>query len=48
MKREAIETTLWKNANKLRGSVEWGDYKNIILSLLFLKFTKKKCLMYFE
>ena len=39
MKKEAIESTLWKNATKLRGSVEWGEYKHIILSLLFLKFT---------
>lgn len=42
MKKENIETTLWTNANKLRGSVEWGEYKHIILSLIFLKFANEK------
>ena len=42
MKETKIETTLWKSANKLRGSVEWGEYKHIILSLIFLKFANEK------
>jgi type I restriction enzyme M protein len=41
-KTKSIESTLWSSANKLRGSVEWGEYKHIILSLLFLKFADVK------
>lgn len=42
MKKDNIESTLWATANKLRGSVEWGEYKHIILSLIFLKFANEK------
>jgi len=37
-----FEETLWDTANKLRGSVESSEYKHIVLSLIFLKFTSDK------
>jgi type I restriction enzyme M protein len=30
--------SLWKTANKLRGSVESAEYKHIVLGLIFLKY----------
>jgi type I restriction enzyme M protein len=37
-KQKSIEETLWGSANKLRGSVEPGEYKHVVLSLIFLKY----------
>lgn len=37
-KQKSIEETLWDSANKLRGSVEPGEYKHVVLSLIFLKY----------
>lgn len=37
-----IEVTLWDAANKLRGSVEPSEYKHVVLSLIFLKFSSDK------
>ena len=34
-----MEETLWKSADKLRGSVESSEYKHVVLSLSFLKFS---------
>lgn len=33
-----MEETLWDSANKLRGSVEPGEYKHVVLALIFLKY----------
>ncbi len=33
-----IEKELWSAADKLRGSIDASDYKNIVLGLLFLKY----------
>ena len=33
-----FEEKLWKMADKLRGSMDSGEYKNVILGLLFLKY----------
>ena len=39
---KSIEVSLWDAANKLRGSVEPGEYKHVVLSLIFLKFASDK------
>ena len=36
-KEISIEESLWKAADKLRGSVETSQYKHVVLSLIFLK-----------
>ena len=41
-KQKSIEETLWDSANKLRGTVESSEYKHVVLSLIFLKFTSDK------
>jgi type I restriction enzyme M protein len=33
-----LKATLWKAANKLRGSLSAGQYKDVILGLIFLKY----------
>lgn len=33
-----LEDTLWKAANKLRGSLPAGEYKDVVLGLVFLKY----------
>ena len=42
IKEKAIEVTLRKAANKLRGSVEPAEYKHVVLGLIFLKFANDK------
>ncbi len=37
-KQKSTEETLWASANKLRGTVEYSEYKHIVLGLIFLKF----------
>ena len=37
-KPKSIEEALWDSANRLRGSVEPGEYKHVVLSLIFLKY----------
>lgn len=41
-KEVSMEETLWKAADKLRGSVEPAEYKHVVLSLFFLKFASDK------
>ena len=41
-KEVSMEETLWKSADKLRGSVEPAEYKHVVLSLFFLKFASDK------
>ena len=41
-KETSMEETLWKSADKLRGSVEPSEYKHVVLSLFFLKFASDK------
>ncbi len=41
-KEVTMEEALWKSADKLRGSVEPGEYKHVVLSLFFLKFASDK------
>ena len=42
IKEKSIEETLWKSANKLRGSVEPSEYKHVVLSLIFLKYANDR------
>ncbi len=42
IKEVSMEETLWKSADKLRGSVEPSEYKHVVLSLFFLKFASDK------
>ena len=37
-----FEETLWKSADKLRGSMDAGDYKHVVLGLIFLKYISDK------
>lgn len=37
-----FEETLWKAADKLRGSMDSGDYKHVVLGLIFLKYISDK------
>ncbi|CEQ22091.1 type I restriction-modification system methyltransferase subunit [[Clostridium] sordellii] len=37
-----FEETLWKAADKLRGSMESSEYKHVVLGLLFLKYVSDK------
>ncbi|MFY2157738.1 type I restriction-modification system subunit M [Cytobacillus firmus] len=37
-----FEETLWKAADKLRGSMDSGEYKHVVLGLLFLKYISDK------
>ncbi len=41
-KEVSMEETLWKSANKLRGTVESSEYKHVVLGLIFLKFASDK------
>ena len=41
-KEKSMEEILWDSANKLRGTVESSEYKHVVLSLIFLKFTSDK------
>ncbi len=36
--RAGLEDTLWKAADKLRGSMDAADYKHFVLGLVFLKY----------
>jgi type I restriction enzyme M protein len=42
IKEKAINVTLSKAANKLRGSFELAKYKHFVLGLIFLKFANDK------
>lgn len=35
---KSIEASLWDTANKLRGNLEAGEYKHVVLGLIFLKY----------
>ena len=37
-KQQEIENTLWKAANKLRGSLDSSGYKDVVLVIVFLKY----------
>lgn len=37
-----FEETLWKAADKLRGSMSSYDYKDVVLGLMFLKYISDK------
>src|SRR5690606_9558138 len=41
-KTKSIEETLWQSCDKLRGSVDPGEYKHVVLGLIFLKFASDK------
>jgi type I restriction enzyme M protein len=34
-----LKDTLWKAADKLRGSMDAAEYKHFVLGLIFLKYT---------
>lgn len=38
----SMEESLWKSADKLRGSVEPSEYKHVVLSLIFLKYASDR------
>ena len=40
--QKSIEAVLWKACDKLRGSIDPGEYKYVILSLIFLKYANDK------
>ena len=42
VKVKSIEETLWNSCDKLRGSIEPGEYKDVVLGLIFLKFASDK------
>jgi hypothetical protein len=44
LKSIPIEVSLWDATNKLRGSVELAEYKQVVLRLIFLKFPSDKLL----
>ena len=37
-KQDSLEVTLWKAADKLRGSMDAAEYKHFVLGLIFLKY----------
>ena len=41
-KEKSMEEILWSAADKLRGTVEPGEYKHVVLSLIFLKYASDK------
>lgn len=41
-KEKNFEEALWESCNALRGSVDPAEYKHIVLSLIFLKFSNDK------
>ena len=41
-KMMSMEEALWKSADKLRGSVEPAEYKHVVLSLIFLKYSSDR------
>jgi type I restriction enzyme M protein len=38
IKEEPLEQKLWKSADKLRKNMDAGEYKHIVLGLIFLKY----------
>ena len=40
-KQKSTEAMLWDAAVKLRGSVEFSEYKHVVLGLIFLKFVRR-------
>ena len=41
-KELSIEEALWASADKMRGSVEYPVYKQVVLGLVFLKFVNER------
>lgn len=41
-KEMSIEEALWASADKMRGSVEYPVYKQVVLCLVFLKFVNER------
>ena len=39
---KSIEDRIWESANKLRGSLDASEYRNVVLGLIFLKNLKGK------
>ena len=35
-----FEETLWKSADKLRGSMDSSEYKYVVLGLIFMKYIR--------
>lgn len=42
VKTKSMEEALWEACNKLRGSIEPGEYKHVVLSLIFLKYASDR------
>ena len=48
---KTLEQTLWETADKMRGDVEAGEYKHVVLGLVFLKYVSdafEECRKYLE
>lgn len=39
---QAIESTIWEMANRLRGNMDASEYKNYILPLMFYRYLSEK------
>ena len=40
--QKPIEQIIWEAANRLRGKVETGEYKHVVLSMIFLKYANDR------
>lgn len=38
---KTLEQTLWETADKMRGNLEAGEYKHVVLGLVFLKYVRR-------
>ncbi len=43
LKKSQIYSSLWKSCDELRGGMDASQYKNYILTLLFMKYVSDKC-----
>ncbi len=44
--RDALHSTIWKVANKLRGNVDGWDFKMYVLGMLFYRFISENLAAY--
>ena len=46
--REALQATIWKIANEVRGAVDGWDFKQFVLGTLFYRFISENFTNYME
>lgn len=46
VQRDALHSTIWKVANKLRGNVDGWDFKMYVLGMLFYRFISENLAAY--